>query len=94
MAVAVVDLFEAVDVDEGEGEGAAGAVGSFEFAFDLFESEAAGACAGQLVGCCLLDGFCGLGANQEGFGAFAGCPAAVGGCLGAVGGGARPVAGG
>src|SRR5205085_7483566 len=99
MALTVVDLFEAVNVDEREHERGARAMCTLELARHLLKAELARPCARQLVRRRELQVVCRFGAVAERLSAFTGCrfpvggrPRTVVGCFGPIGRRPRPIA--
>src|SRR2546423_14903659 len=99
MALTVVDLFEAVNVDEREHQRGARAMCTFELVRPLLEAELARPRAGQLVRRREPQVICGFGAIPERLSALTGClfpvggrPRTVVGCLRPIGRRPRPIA--
>jgi len=99
MALTVVDLLEAVYVDEREHERGAGAMCALELARNLLEPQPANPAAGQLVRRREPQLACRLRPVPHRLSAFTGCLLAVGGCpgpvvccLGPIGSRPRPIA--
>ncbi len=98
MALAVVDLFKAVDVDEREYERGSGPMCAFELAGHLLETEPARPPTRQFIGGSELQVVCSFRPVPEPLSAFMGCflpvggrPGTVIGCFGSIGRRSRPV---